>query len=111
MAEGVVGHGRLLSVSLGAAGTVQRRQQRADTTGPPVQAPGPARYRWRRWHDRCRRRWEGANVDRALEDLIDRRAIDDLLFRYATALDTRQWDLLDQVFAPDATIEYSPSGG
>jgi hypothetical protein len=50
-------------------------------------------------------------VERALADLIDRRAIDDLLFRYATALDTRQWDLLDQVFTPDAAIDYSTSGG
>jgi SnoaL-like domain len=50
-------------------------------------------------------------MEKELMDLIDRRAIDDLLFRYATALDTRQWDLLDQVFSADAKIDYSTSGG
>jgi hypothetical protein len=50
-------------------------------------------------------------MDEELKALVDRRAIDDLLFRYATALDTRQWDLLDQVFTPEALIDYSTSGG
>ena len=38
-------------------------------------------------------------------------AIDDLLVRYIDALDTRTWDQLDTVFAPDATLDYSSSGG
>jgi hypothetical protein len=50
-------------------------------------------------------------VDKALQELVDRRAIDDLLLRYTTALDTRQFDLLDQVFTPDAQIDYATSGG
>ena len=50
-------------------------------------------------------------MDKELQELVDRRAIDDLLLRYSTALDTRQWDLLDQVFTADAAIDYGPSGG
>jgi hypothetical protein len=50
-------------------------------------------------------------VDKELQELVDRRAIDDLLLRYTTALDTRQWDLLDQVFTTDAQIDYATSGG
>jgi len=50
-------------------------------------------------------------MDKELRELVDRRAIDDLLLRYSTALDTRQWDLLDQVFTADAAIDYAPSGG
>jgi hypothetical protein len=50
-------------------------------------------------------------MDSALQELVDRRAIDDLLVRYTIALDTRQWDLLDQVFTTDARIDYSTSGG
>jgi hypothetical protein len=50
-------------------------------------------------------------MDRELRELVDRRAIDDVLIRYTTALDTRQWDLLDQVFTTDARIDYATSGG
>ncbi len=50
-------------------------------------------------------------MDKELQELVDRRAIDDLLIRYTTALDTRQLDLLDQVFTADAQIDYATSGG
>ena len=53
----------------------------------------------------------GHDMDEELRELVDRRAIDDLLLRYSTALDTRQWDLLDQVFTADAQIDYATSGG
>jgi 3-phenylpropionate/cinnamic acid dioxygenase small subunit len=43
--------------------------------------------------------------------LADRLEIDDLLTRYAVALDTKQWDLLDTVFTPDATVDYRSAGG
>ena len=43
--------------------------------------------------------------------LADRLEIDDLLTRYAVALDTEQWDLLDTVFAADAAIDYTSAGG
>ena len=45
------------------------------------------------------------------ELVADRLEIDDLLTRYATAIDTQDWDLLDTVFTPDAHIDYTSSGG
>jgi 3-phenylpropionate/cinnamic acid dioxygenase small subunit len=45
------------------------------------------------------------------QDLADRIEIDDLLTRYATAVDTRDWDLYQTVFTPDALIDYTSSGG
>ena len=50
-------------------------------------------------------------MDQALRRLADRFEIDDVLSRYATAVDTRDWDLLDQVFAPDAHLDYRSAGG
>lgn len=47
----------------------------------------------------------------SLELVADRLEIDDLLTRYATAIDTHEWDLLDTVFTPDAHIDYTSSGG
>ncbi len=43
--------------------------------------------------------------------LADRVAMDDLLTRYATAIDTRDWDLLDTVFTDDAQLDYRSAGG
>ncbi len=43
--------------------------------------------------------------------LSDRVEIDDLLTRYASAIDTREWDLLDSVFTPDAELDYRSAGG
>ena len=37
--------------------------------------------------------------------------IDDLLTRYATAIDGRDWGLLDTVFIPDAHLDYRSAGG
>ncbi len=47
----------------------------------------------------------------SLEMLSDRLEIDDLLIRYTTAIDDKNWDLLDEVFTPDAHIDYVSSGG
>ncbi len=44
----------------------------------------------------------------SLEYLLDRLAIQDTITRGATAVDTRQADLFDQVFTSDAVIDYSP---
>jgi SnoaL-like domain len=52
----------------------------------------------------------GSMSDR-LGFLADRREIDDLLVRYATALDTRRWDELGTVFTPDAVLDYRSAGG
>jgi 3-phenylpropionate/cinnamic acid dioxygenase small subunit len=42
------------------------------------------------------------------EDRID---IDDLLTRYASAIDGRDWELLDTVFVHDAHLDYRSAGG
>jgi hypothetical protein len=46
-----------------------------------------------------------------LQTLSDRAEITDLLTRYTRAIDTGEWDWLDAVFAPDAQIDYTQSGG
>ena len=46
-----------------------------------------------------------------LRALSDRAEIEDLLTRYALAVDTRDWDLYRSVFTPDALIDYTSSGG
>ncbi|MFM8303538.1 MAG: nuclear transport factor 2 family protein [Actinomycetota bacterium] len=46
-----------------------------------------------------------------LEELQDRFEIDELLTRYATAIDGRDFDLLDTVFTPDAHLDYISAGG
>jgi len=45
------------------------------------------------------------------ELLADRIAIGDLLTRYATLLDARRFDELDQVFTLDAVLDYRSAGG
>jgi hypothetical protein len=50
-------------------------------------------------------------MDDTLRDVLDRREIDDLLIRYATAVDSRDWALLDSVFTPDACLDYRSAGG
>ncbi|WP_409329655.1 nuclear transport factor 2 family protein [Trujillonella humicola] len=45
-----------------------------------------------------------------LQDLRDRIEIGDLLARYSTALDAREWELLGEVFTPDATCDYGTLG-
>lgn len=44
-------------------------------------------------------------------ELADRLAIDDLLTRYTFAIDAHDWDRLDEVFTPDAHIDYTATGG
>jgi len=44
--------------------------------------------------------------DGALERLLDRQAIEDVLVGYATALDTRDWAALEAVYLPDAVAIY-----
>jgi hypothetical protein len=47
----------------------------------------------------------------SLEEISDRLEIQQLLVAYSTAIDTRQFDDLDQVFTPDAYIDYRAMGG
>lgn len=46
-----------------------------------------------------------------IASLRDRIEVEELLTRYCTAVDTRQFELLDRVFTPDAMIDYTRSGG
>jgi hypothetical protein len=46
-----------------------------------------------------------------LQQISDRLEINDVIIRYTRAIDTGEWDLLDTVFTPDATINYVESGG
>ena len=46
-----------------------------------------------------------------LQQISDRLETADVLTRYTRAIDTGEWDLLDTVFTPDATIDYTESGG
>ena len=45
------------------------------------------------------------------QEISDRLEIAGLLARYSQAIDSGQWDLLDEVFGPDALIDYTSSGG
>lgn len=46
-----------------------------------------------------------------LQEMSDRLEIQDLLARYSNAIDTMQWDLLDELFTADADIDYRSMGG
>jgi len=46
-----------------------------------------------------------------LQEVSDRIEINDLLVRYAKAIDTKDWALLDTCFLPDAHVDYVSSGG
>jgi 3-phenylpropionate/cinnamic acid dioxygenase small subunit len=48
---------------------------------------------------------------RDVHELHDRMEINDLLIRYAWAIDTKTFDDLDHVFTPDAQIDYTATGG
>ncbi|MBW2242018.1 MAG: nuclear transport factor 2 family protein [Deltaproteobacteria bacterium] len=45
------------------------------------------------------------------EQLLDRLEIDDLLTRYATGVDRKDWDLWESCFTADAVIDYTAFGG
>src|SRR3954454_21602982 len=47
---------------------------------------------------------------RRLQELLDKMVISELLARYSTALDTRDWDGLAEVFLPDAECDYGTLG-
>jgi 3-phenylpropionate/cinnamic acid dioxygenase small subunit len=46
-----------------------------------------------------------------VQELADRLEIDDLLTRYATAVDTKDWELFATCFTADAFIDYTAAGG
>jgi hypothetical protein len=47
----------------------------------------------------------------SLQEISDRFEIQQLLIDYSTAIDKRRFDDLDQVFTPDAYIDYTAMGG
>ncbi len=47
----------------------------------------------------------------SIREISDRIHINDLLIRYTTAIDTKDWKLLDTCFTPDAHVDYTSSGG
>jgi 3-phenylpropionate/cinnamic acid dioxygenase small subunit len=52
-----------------------------------------------------------SQTQEAVERIIDRQEIDDLLTRYATAVDTKDWELYETCFTEDAFIDYESAGG
>jgi hypothetical protein len=46
-----------------------------------------------------------------LQTISDRIEIDDLIMAYTTAVDTHAWDRLDEVFTPEARLDYTATGG
>ncbi len=47
----------------------------------------------------------------SLQEVSDRFEVQDLLADYAHAIDQKDWDALDDIFAEDAFIDYSVMGG
>ena len=45
------------------------------------------------------------------QTMSDRLEIQDLLVSYCTAIDSRDWDGLDEIFTEDAFIDYTAAGG
>ncbi len=45
------------------------------------------------------------------DEIRDRTEITDVLYRYAVAIDTKDYDLLESVFTPDAAIDYNVERG
>lgn len=45
------------------------------------------------------------------QEMSDRIEITDLLARYSSAIDRRAWTELDALFADDATLDYTATGG
>lgn len=55
-----------------------------------------------------------ASQDRSadtLRELVDRREIEDVLYRYAQTLDSHDWDGLRTCFTPDAVADFLELGG
>lgn len=45
------------------------------------------------------------------QNMSDRLEIQDLLTAYCDAIDSRNWNALDDIFTPDAIIDYTEAGG
>jgi len=47
----------------------------------------------------------------SVQEMSDRLEIQDLLARYCEAIDSHDWDALDDIFTADAIIDYTAAGG
>jgi hypothetical protein len=47
----------------------------------------------------------------SLEELSDQHEIEQLMYTYATGIDTADYDLVDSIFVPDGEIDYASIGG
>lgn len=47
----------------------------------------------------------------SLQEISDRLEVQELMVRYARAIDTQDYELLDSCFVPDAHVDYTQSGG
>ncbi len=47
----------------------------------------------------------------SLEEISDRLELQHLLISYSEAIDRREFDELDEIFTPDAYIDYRDTGG
>ena len=47
----------------------------------------------------------------SLAEVSDRLELEDLVHAYAHAVDAGDWDAFDDLFAPDATVDYTEMGG
>ena len=52
-----------------------------------------------------------ADIESALREIQDRIEIEELLHLYAEMVDRREWHKMDQIFALEATIDYTSTGG
>ncbi|MCZ7618064.1 MAG: nuclear transport factor 2 family protein [Myxococcota bacterium] len=52
-----------------------------------------------------------ARRELSIREISDRLQIQDLLVRYTRAIDTKDWNLLDTCFTPDAQVDYTATGG
>lgn len=46
-----------------------------------------------------------------VQELVDQHEIEQLMYRYATGIDTSDYDLVDAVFTPDGEVDYAGIGG
>ncbi len=47
----------------------------------------------------------------SIQEISDRLEIGDLIVDYAHAIDSGDWDTLDDIFTPDAVVDYTAMGG
>lgn len=51
------------------------------------------------------------DIEKNVQYLLDRLAIEDQVKKYASLIDRKRFDDLEEVFTPDAWIDYTASGG